>query len=153
MQPVGISFVVRTAANPSAVVGGMRQVFAAADPEMAIEPATTMKQIVEKSVAARRFEMYLAVTFAVAALLLASLGIYGVISFAVARRTPEIGIRIALGAQRRQLMALVLRQGMRPVVLGIVAGFSGALMMGRWMSSQLYEVAPADPVAIGGVTV
>jgi putative ABC transport system permease protein len=73
-----------------------------------------------------------------------------VISFAVARRTPEIGIRIALGAQGRQLMAMVLRQGMRPVLVGLVAGVACGLLVSRAMASQLFGVAPWDPVAICG---
>ena len=112
MQPIAMSFVMRTQADPAPVAGSMHRVLAAADPEMAIPPSTTMEQIVDESVASRRFQMRLAVAFAIAALLLASLGIYGVISFAVTQRTPEIGIRIALGARRPQLLAMILRQGM-----------------------------------------
>ncbi|HMC57806.1 MAG TPA: FtsX-like permease family protein [Candidatus Solibacter sp.] len=150
MQPVGMSFVLRTQANPSAVAGAIRSILAAADPEMAVPPPTTMEQILEESVAARKFQMNLAVAFAISALLLASLGIYGVISFAVARRTPEIGIRIALGAQGRQLMAMVLRQGMRPVLVGLAAGVACGLLVSRAMASQLFGVAPWDPVTICG---
>jgi putative ABC transport system permease protein len=150
MQPVGMSFVLRTQSSPSAVAGAIRSVLTSADPEMAVPPPTTMEQILEESVAARKFQMDLAVAFAVSALLLASLGIYGVISFSVARRTPEIGIRIALGAQGRQLMAMVLRQGMRPVVAGLAAGIAGGLLVSRVMASQLFGVAPWDPATICG---
>jgi predicted permease len=150
MQPVGMSFVLRTQSNPSAVAGAIRSVLASADPEMAIPQPTTMEQILEESVAARKFQMDLAVAFAMSALLLASLGIYGVISFAVARRTPEIGIRIALGAQGGQLMTMVLRQGMRPVLVGLAAGVACGLLVSRAMASQLFGVAPWDPVTIGG---
>ncbi|HXB70315.1 MAG TPA: ABC transporter permease [Candidatus Acidoferrales bacterium] len=150
MQPVGMSFVLRTQSSPLAVAGAIRSVLASADPEMAIPQPTTMEQILEESVAARKFQMDLAVGFAAAALLLASLGIYGVISFAVARRTPEIGIRIALGAPGRQLMAMVLRQGMRPVLIGLAAGVACGLLVSRAMASQLFGVAPWDPVTICG---
>ena len=112
-----------------------------------------MEQILDQSVAARRFQAYLAAAFALAALLLASLGIYGVISFTVARRTPEMGIRIALGARRGQLMAMVLRQGMRPVLVGLAAGLAGALFLGRFLASELYGVAPDDPLTFLGVVI
>jgi putative ABC transport system permease protein len=112
-----------------------------------------MEQIVDESVAARRFQMELAVAFAVAALALASLGVYGVISFAVARRTPEIGIRMALGARAPQVAGMVVRQGMMPVWLGLAAGIGGALAAGRFIASQLYSVAPDDPITISMVAV
>ena len=111
-----------------------------------------MVQVLDGSVAPRRFEMYLAVAFAVAALVLASFGIYGIISFTVARRTPEIGIRLALGAEPRQLAAMVLRQGLLPVVGGLAAGLMGALGLGRFLASQLFGVGPRDPLTISIVT-
>jgi ABC-type antimicrobial peptide transport system permease subunit len=86
-----------------------------------------------------------------AALLLASLGIYGVISFTVARRTPELGIRIALGARRPRLVAMVLRQGMMPVLVGLAAGLVCALLTGRFVAGQLYAVTPDDPVTLCAV--
>jgi putative ABC transport system permease protein len=151
MQPIGLSFVLRTQADLPAVAGAVRSILSSTDPEMAIPPPTTMEQILEESVASRKFQMYLTVAFAISALLLASLGIYGVISFAVARRTPEIGIRIALGAPGRQLMAMVLRQGMSPVVGGLAAGLACALLVSRLIASQLFGVAPWDPLTICGV--
>ena len=112
-----------------------------------------MDQIVEDSIASRKFEMYLAVAFAFAALLLASLGIYGVISFSVARRTPEIGIRIALGARTGELAAMILKEGMIPVLIGLVAGLLIATAGGRIISSQLYGVTPNDALTIFGVSI
>lgn len=153
MQPIAMSFVVRAQTDPATVAAGIRSILASADPEMAISPARTMEQILDESVSARRFQMYLAVAFAGAALLLASLGIYGVISFAVARRTPEMGIRIALGATSGQLVGMVVRQGMIPVAVGMATGFAGALLVGRLIASQLFGVAPNDPVAIGAVAI
>jgi putative ABC transport system permease protein len=153
MQPISMSFVVRTYGDPSAAANDIRSILASADPEMAIQKPTTMDQIVEESVATRKFQMYLAVAFAVSALLLASLGIYGVIAFAVAKRTPEMGIRIALGAQGRQLMAMILRQGMRPVLIGLTAGVACALSVSRLIASQLFGVAPSDPLTICGVAI
>ena len=153
MHPLGVSFVARTRADPAAVTASIHALLSSADPEMAIPPARTMDQIVEDSIASRKFEMYLAVAFAFAALLLASLGIYGVISFSVARRTPEIGIRIALGARTGELAAMILKEGMIPVLIGLVAGLLIATAGGRIISSQLYGVTPNDALTIFGVSI
>jgi putative ABC transport system permease protein len=110
-----------------------------------------MDQILDASVATRRFEMRLIVAFALIALLLAALGIYGVISFTVARRTPEIGIRVAMGARPSQVMSMVLLQGMQPVLLGLVAGLATSLLAGRLVASELYEIAPNDPFPLAAV--
>ena len=104
-----------------------------------------MQEVLDQSVAQRRFQMRLAAVFAATALLLATLGIYGVVSYSVARRTNEMGIRIALGAQAHQLYRMVLRQAMTPVVLGLVAGLAGAVAAGRVLASLLYQVSPRDP--------
>ena len=151
MQPVAMSFVLRTRTDPAPVAAGIRSILASADPEMAISPARTMDQILEASVSARRLQTALAAVFAISALALASLGIYGVISFTVARRAPEMGVRIALGAGGGQLVRMVIRQGMIPVAAGLAAGILCALMVSRLMASQLYGVGPNDPYAIGGV--
>jgi putative ABC transport system permease protein len=153
IQPIAMSFALRTQADPASVAAEIRSVLSAADPEMAISPARTMEQILEASVAARRFQMYLAVAFALSALALASLGIYGVISFTVARRTAEMGIRIAVGARGAQLVGMVIRQGMIPVLAGLGAGVVSSLAVSRLIASQLYGVAPNDPVSIVGVVV
>lgn len=151
MQPISMSFVLRTQVDSASVIGAVRSILSAADPDMAISPARTMEQIVEESVASRRFQMRLAVAFAISALLLASLGIYGVISFTVARRTQEMGIRIALGARNAQLVAMVVRQGMVPVVCGLASGLAAALFVCRLIASQLYGVAPNDPLTMSAV--
>ena len=151
MQPIAMSFALRTEADPVSVTAGIRSVLASADPEMAISPARTMEQILEQSVASRRFQMYLAVAFALSALALASLGIYGAISFTVACRTAEMGIRIALGARGAQLVGMVVRQGMLPVVVGLGAGVMCSMAVSRLIASQLYGVAPNDPLSIAAV--
>ena len=153
IQPIGMSFVLRTQASPAAIAGAIRAMLGAADPEMAISPPKTMEQILDESVAARRFQVYVIAAFALSALLLASLGIYGVISFAVARRMPEMGIRIALGASGAHLVAMVVRQGMLPVVAGLAAGLAAALLAGRVIGGQLYGVAPNDPLTISTVSI
>lgn len=145
------ALVLRTPADPAAIIGGARAVLRALDPDLPFPPAATMEQVLEDSVASRRFQTVLVVSFAGAALLLASLGIYGVISCSVARRTPEIGVRIALGARGPQLVALVVRQGMTPVILGLAAGLAGALAAGRLIASQLFAVSPNDPLELSTV--
>jgi putative ABC transport system permease protein len=89
--------------------------------------------------------------FAASALLVACLGIYGVVSYAVARRRNELGIRMALGAQRSELLALVLRQGMTPVIVGLAAGVAAAFLLGRAIRGLLFEVQPTDPLTIAAV--
>jgi predicted permease len=148
VSPIGVSIVVRTLGEPAPVIRSMRAALRGADPDMALSPVKTMDQIVDESVASRRFETTLAASFALAALALASLGVYGVISFSVARRTPEIGIRIALGARAPLLAAMVLREGLTPVLIGLAAGLGCALLAGRFIASQLYGVAPNDAATI-----
>ena len=105
----------------------------------------------DDSVTQRRFQLQLMMIFAASALLVASLGIYGVVAYSVARRRNEIGIRMALGAKRSQMLALVIRQGMGPVVLGLAAGVAVALLLGRVIRGLLFEVQTADPVTIAVV--
>jgi predicted permease len=147
----GAGVIVRTRADPAAVIGAMRAAIRSVDPEIPIGETRTMERILEESVALRRFQMDLAAAFAMAALVLASLGIYGVVSFSVARRTPEMGIRIALGARGAQLVAMVVKQGMLPVLLGLAGGLACALSLGRFLASQLYGIVPNDPLTISAV--
>ena len=122
------------------------------DPEMAIVRPWTMEEIVSESVALRRFQMYLALAFATCALLLASLGVYGVVSYTVARRTPEMGVRVALGATGHELMLMVLSRGMRPVAVGSAIGLGIALVASRAIASQLFQVSPWNLPVFAGVT-
>ena len=144
-------FALRTSADPRPIVAEMRRVFRSIDSELPITQAATMEQILDEAVASRRFELNLAVMFALFALLLASLGIYGVISYSVARQTAALGIRLALGARAAELASLVLRQGMRPVVVGLAAGTAVALGAGRLVAAQLYGVTARDPLTLAGV--
>ena len=153
MQPVSMSFVARTQTGAGTEVAKrIRAELGVMDRDMAILRHWTMEEIVEESVATRRFQMSLALAFALGALLLASLGVYGVISYTVARRTPEIGIRSALGATGWELMRTVVARGMRPVALGLVAGLTSALIAGRSIANQLFQVEPWDPLAYSGVS-
>ncbi len=110
-----------------------------------------MDEIVSASVSARRFQLSLVLLFAGIALALASLGIYGVVSYSVAQRRGEMGIRMALGATSGDLRSLVLRQGLSPVMIGLVCGLASALAAGRVLSGMLFGVSAADPMTMGVV--
>jgi putative ABC transport system permease protein len=111
-----------------------------------------MEQIISASLAERRFTMLLLIIFASTALVLAAVGIYGVMSYAVSRRTHELGVRMALGATRSDLLQLVVREGMRLAVIGTVVGLVSALGLTRLLASLLYGVRPADPPTLIFVT-
>jgi putative ABC transport system permease protein len=115
----------------------------------------TLEAVVHRSLAPRQFNMMLLSMFAGIALLLAMTGVYGVLAYSVARRTAEIGLRVALGAGRRNVLALVLAQGMGPTVLGIGIGLAGALALSRLLRSMLYEISPIDAptYAVVGIAV
>jgi putative ABC transport system permease protein len=150
------SILVRTAMDPKAIASALRASVWSADGDVPVPEERTLQQIMSESVAPRRFQMTLVLLFAIAALALAAFGTYGVVSYAVARRRPEIGIRIALGAGRSRVLGLVLRQGMQPVFAGLVAGALAALAIGSYVSALLFQVSPRDPVAFtiaGGVLV
>jgi putative ABC transport system permease protein len=111
-----------------------------------------MEQIISGSLAERRFTMLLLIIFAATALLLAAVGIYGVMSYTVTRRTHELGIRTTLGASRGEIVGLVLHQGMKLAAIGMAAGLVAALALTRLMAGLLYGVRPADPATLAAVT-
>jgi putative ABC transport system permease protein len=123
------------------------------DAELPLANVLAMRDVLSHSVGGRRFQTLLAAVFASASLLLACLGIYGVISYSVARRTNEMGIRMALGAQTSQVLMLVLRQGIRPVLGGLLVGVSAALATGQLIGSFLFGIGARDPAAISVVVV
>jgi putative ABC transport system permease protein len=141
------SILVRTAMDPKSIAAALRAAVWSADGDVPVPEERTLEQIMSESVARRRFQMTLVLLFAIAALALAAFGTYGVVSYAVARRRAEIGIRIALGAGRGRVLGLVLRQGMTPVFAGLAAGALAAVAIGRYVSSLLFEVSPHDPAA------
>jgi predicted permease len=141
------SLLVRTAMDPRGIAAALRSAIWAVDSEVPIPEVRTLEQVMERSVAQRRFQAMLVVLFAAAALALAAFGTYGVVSYAVARRRAEMGIRMALGAKRSDVLKMVLRQGMMPVVAGLAAGAMAALAIGRSVASLLFQVSPHDPVA------
>ncbi|HEX2366485.1 MAG TPA: FtsX-like permease family protein, partial [Bradyrhizobium sp.] len=123
----------------------IRQAVAAVDRNQAIYLITSMEDLLSDSVSARRFTMSLLGGFSALALALAMMGVYGVVTYAVAQRTPEIGIRMALGAQGRDVLRMMLAQGMKPVVIGSVIGLVATLSLSRALSSLLYGVTATDP--------
>jgi putative ABC transport system permease protein len=145
------SVVIRTAQNPGSMAAAVRTAVWAIDSELPVPEMKTMRQVITSSVAQRRFQTMLLGGFALAALLLAVIGIYGVISYSVNRRRNEIGIRMALGAQSGDVSGMVLREGMRPVAIGLLIGLAGALALGRLLGALLYETRPSDPVVMMSV--
>ena len=137
--------VARAAGDPRSIAGALRTAVADIDRDVPLTGIRTMQEVLDQSVAERRFQVRLVAAFAAAALLLAALGIYGVVSYSVERRTSEMGIRMSLGAQAYQVYRMVLRQAMAPVGLGLLAGLGGALLTGRVLASLLYQVNPRDP--------
>ena len=146
------SILVRTAMDPKSIASALRAAVWSADGDVPVPAERTLEQIMSESVARRRFQMTLVVSFAIAALALAAVGTYGVVSYAVARRRVEIGIRMALGAGQANVLRLVLRQGMMPVFAGLVAGALAALAIGSYVSALLFQVSPHDPVAFSATS-
>ncbi len=141
------SLLVRTAMEPSGLSGVLRRTIWDVDSELPVPEVRSMRQVMEQSVAQRRFQMMLVLLFAAAALALAAFGTYGVVSFVVARRRAEMGIRMALGAGRGAILLMVLRQGMMPVFAGLAVGAAGAFALGQYLASLLFHVSPRDPLA------
>jgi predicted permease len=146
-----VSFVVRTS-TPGSVVEGVSAEIRRAAPDLPIESTMTMDEAVAKSVAQPRFRMLLVALFAVAATMIATCGIYGLMAYAVAQRRREIGVRMALGAQRRDVLRLVLTRALRTVVAGVIVGLAGAAGVTRVLQTFLFGVTPTDPVAFTVVT-
>jgi len=138
--------VVRTHGDPAALKAVLQRAVVEVDPSQTIFLVRTLDEILGNALTQRRQQMTLLTMFAGLALLLTAIGIYGVMSYNVAQRTQEIGVRLALGAQPRHMLALVLRQGLGLTVLGVVLGLAGALMLTRLLRSLLFEVNPIDPL-------
>ncbi len=148
-----MTLVVRTAQEPSTLAAAVRAEVWKLDPNLPVAAVRTMQEIVSATVAQRRFQMTLTLLFAVVALLLGAVGVYGVVSYSVASRTREIGLRIALGALRTDVMRWVFAGGFRPVLSGLGAGLVAAIIIARGLRSVLFDVAPADPLSLGSVVV
>jgi predicted permease len=143
----------RTAQDPASVVGDVRRALSSVDPDLPLARPATLASLVDESVVQPRFSMLLLASFGGIALLLASIGMYGVISYSVARRTREIGIRMALGAAPRQVFRMVLGQGARLVSIGLAVGLIASFGVARLMTSFLYGVRATDPATYAAVCV
>jgi putative ABC transport system permease protein len=148
-----LNVVVRTeASNASELIPALRAQVKAFDPNQIIWRTQTFEELLGKSVAPRRFNMMLLGIFAGVALILAAVGLYGVMSYSVSWRVHEIGIRMALGANRANVLGLIVRQGMTLTLIGLAVGLVGAFLLSRVMTSLLYGVSPTDPLTFAGVS-
>jgi predicted permease len=149
----GIGIVVRTSGNPDALISAIRQASTNFDSGQVVYDFTRMTKIVSDSIATQRFTMLLLGIFSGLALLLSSVGIYGVISYLVGQRTHEIGIRMALGAQRRDVVCMVLGEGLRVALVGVAAGILAALGLTHLMTQMIFGVRAVDPLTFAGVAI
>jgi predicted permease len=148
-----LSIDVRSNLSVDAVTKLVRSALATVDPGLAVALPQSMSAIVAQAVGQTRLMMWLLGIFAGVALLLASIGIYGAVAYTVEQRTGEIGVRMALGAQTRDVLRLVVSQGMKPVVSGLALGIIATFALGRLIAAQLYQVSAHDPLLLGGATV
>jgi putative ABC transport system permease protein len=146
-----MTIVVRTAVAPETLIPAVRKAIRRVDSNVPIPAIRTMQQIVTSAVAERRFQVLLTSVFALVALLLGAVGVYGVVSYTVTCRTRDIGVRLALGARREDIARWVLASGVRPVVSGLVIGMVCAVAVATTLRSVLFGVAPTNPIALGGV--
>jgi putative ABC transport system permease protein len=138
--------VIRTASDPAALAAAVTGLIHRADPNLPVTQVMTMDDVLSDSVAPRRFSAVLIAVFAALALLLAAVGIYGVMSYVVEQRTHEIGIRMALGARPRDVGSLLVNRGAKLAAIGLAIGLIGALALTRLLSSLLFGVKPTDPL-------
>ncbi len=147
------SVAVRSRLAADSLASSMRALVRELDPAVAVDGVRTMSQLVSESTAERRFQTLLLTAFGGIALLLSLVGLYGLMTYSVAQRTAEIGIRMALGAQRSRVMRMILQQGAALAIAGIALGFAGAWILTRWMASLLFEVQPDDAATFGVVAI
>src|SRR5690242_11364333 len=154
--PYGLSalpteFVVHTRDNPLALVPTVRSLVGSMDADLPISDVRSFDQVVYRSVAPQRLNVMLLSVFSVLALFLATTGIYGVLSYSTTRRTPEIGLRVALGATRLHILSMIIRQGLRPALAGAMLGALGAFWLSRYLAALLFGVKPFDAITYAGV--
>jgi ABC-type antimicrobial peptide transport system permease subunit len=145
------SIVVGTSGDPMAVAGSAREQIRLIDRDQPIAAVRPLSDVLGAAVAQRRFNLILIASFAAAALLLAAAGVYGIVAFAVGQRTQEIGVRVALGAGRSDVVRLVLAQGTVPVVAGVAAGIAGALAASRILDTLVFGVRATDAMTLASV--
>ncbi len=143
----------RTAGDPAPLGQPMKAAILSVDGTQPVYAVQAMTEVVSESIAQRRVALVLLAFFASSALILAAIGVYGIMSYAVTQRTGEIGIRMALGAQASQVSLLVGRQGMALVLAGLAVGIGGALWLTQWMGPLLFHVSPRDPLIFSGAAV
>jgi putative ABC transport system permease protein len=148
-----MSILVKTTAAPEGLASSIVRAVGVVEPFQPVSGVRTMTEIVGLSVAPRRFPMLLLSAFAVLALILAAVGIAGVVGYSVVQRTPEIGVRIALGAQRFDVLRLILGHSLAWALAGIIIGVAGAIGVLRLLGTLLYQVTPTDPIVLGSVSV
>ena len=147
-----MALVIRTAGNPVALASAVRREVQALDRDQPVYNVRTMEEVLATSLGTRRVAVQLFTVFAAAALLLSALGIYGVMAYSVTQRTQEIGIRMALGAQKIDVLSMVVRQGMMLAIIGIAVGITGALGLTRLMANLLFGVQATDPMTFGAIS-
>jgi putative ABC transport system permease protein len=145
-----VSVVLRTGNDPRAQIGALRTALRELDPNQPLVRARTMEENIATSVAEPRFRATLLGIFAGCALLLAVVGLYGVVTYSVTRRAPEIGIRMAVGAQRSDILRMVLAEGLRLALAGVIAGGAGALLLTRLLERFLFATTTTDPLTYLG---
>src|ERR1700730_4763028 len=143
-----INVAVRSHLRPEAIGQIVRSTVTKIDNQLPIIQPTTMEAVATQSLGPQRLTMTLLSLFAGVALLLAMIGIYGAVAYTVEQRTGEIGVRMALGAQARDVLRLVVNQGMRPVITGLAIGLAAALALGRLLTSQLYQISAHNPLVL-----
>jgi predicted permease len=148
-----ICLTLKTNADPASLAGPIRAAVWSVDAEQPVTYVMPMSELASESLAFRRAGMLLAGGFGVLALVLAAIGIYGVLSYAVSRRTREIGVRVALGATRGEVAKLVVREGLTMTLAGVVIGLAAAIALSRFMASVLFQVKPGDPMTYAAVSV
>ena len=153
MTPSGSSVMIRAAGDNPALLDSIRRVSREMSSEQVVFGVQSMEQLIADSLSSQRFTMMLLAVFAALALLLASVGIYGVISYVVGQRTHEIGIRMALGASRAEILRMVLRGSGRTALIGVSVGLNAALGLTRVMAHMLYGVSATDPLTFAAVSV
>lgn len=146
-----MTVVVRTAYNPVTFINPIKQALSKFEPDRAPSGMRTMDEIIYDSVGSRRFPMMLLIAFSLVALMLAAVGISGVVAFSVTQRTREIGIRMALGANKGDVIRLVLNRNMAAALIGVAVGLGGSLALTRFLAGLLFEVRPMDPIVLSAV--
>jgi putative ABC transport system permease protein len=144
-----VSLIIRTAVDPGSLMSSVRRTVHGIDPDIAVGEARPLEQLVDRSLAARRYQMQLFIAFGAVALFIAVVGVYAVTSYTVSARRREMNIRIALGAQTGQVLAMIVRQVARPIAIGAAAGLALSLALAGIVGSLLFDIRARDPLVLG----